>query len=591
MDGVDKAFYSGKIAVREIQNSAKRDVAHDTTLDTGTAQALAFKAGGAVLQSGLAYSTLGLVGGSLSTNWVDERDPTVKLSYDNKEQRLEFDTTNAALGVGTGIGMNTFTIYSKKLDEGTNGIGIPAFGSNPEISFATDDKSIGNTFINEGADLMVANKRYGTEVEFDTVGYSFSIKSGTTGEALEANSALGVIENQSASNIRVGRYKLTENGTVDPTDEADYISHKIGKGSNQILGFPRQGEIGFSAATGLSSKKAIAVGHEALVDMKEAFTISKLANENKFNVVVDGVSAFVEVPEGNYTGETLALALKARINQMVHPNTSDPIGGVEIKYDSIENNLTFSSGTTGSTSTMKVEGALRFGLQDIPLGIGETAKVKTPVQATDELGRPLFISPTGEVTARVEDFADNIVEDFYPLFLDDGELTFNQSGELTSPITNVTYEGLPGSSLIVDYSNATQFAQPFSATAVGQDGFAAGRLTNLEIDNSGNVNAGYSNGSNVSLGKIIIANFQNNSGLKQIGNATFSATSASGEAELGEASEDGFGQILSGNLERSNVDITEELVNLITAQRNYQAAAKAMETTTSMTQTIINIRL
>ncbi|MBT5001151.1 MAG: flagellar hook-basal body complex protein, partial [Tateyamaria sp.] len=115
--------------------------------------------------------------------------------------------------------------------------------------------------------------------------------------------------------------------------------------------------------------------------------------------------------------------------------------------------------------------------------------------------------------------------------------------------------------------------------------------TNLEIDNYGNVKAGYSNGSNVTLGKIIIANFSNNSGLKQIGNSTFTSTAASGEPELGEAAEDGFGNILSGSLERSNVDITEELVNLITAQRNYQAAAKAMETTTSMTQTIINIRL
>ena len=93
------------------------------------------------------------------------------------------------------------------------------------------------------------------------------------------------------------------------------------------------------------------------------------------------------------------------------------------------------------------------------------------------------------------------------------------------------------------------------------------------------------------LGKIIIANFNNNSGLKQIGNSTFTSTAASGDPELGEAAEDGFGNILSGSLERSNVDITEELVNLITAQRNYQAAAKAMETTTSMTQTIINIRL
>ena len=72
--------------------------------------------------------------------------------------------------------------------------------------------------------------------------------------------------------------------------------------------------------------------------------------------------------------------------------------------------------------------------------------------------------------------------------------------------------------------------------------------------------------------------------------STFIETAASGKVELGQSSEDGFGQILSGSLERSNVDITEELVNLITSQRNYQAAAKAIETSTSMTQTIINIR-
>ena len=115
-------------------------------------------------------------------------------------------------------------------------------------------------------------------------------------------------------------------------------------------------------------------------------------------------------------------------------------------------------------------------------------------------------------------------------------------------------------------------------------------MSYLEIDNYGKVKAGYSNGQNVTLGKIIIANFTNQSGLKQIGNSTFIETAASGKVELGQASEDGFGQILSGSLERSNVDITEELVNLITSQRNYQAAAKAIETSTSMTQTIINIR-
>ena len=78
--------------------------------------------------------------------------------------------------------------------------------------------------------------------------------------------------------------------------------------------------------------------------------------------------------------------------------------------------------------------------------------------------------------------------------------------------------------------------------------------------------------------------------MKQVGNATYVATSVSGDAQLGEAGGDGFGSILSGSLERSNVDITEELVNLITAQRNFQANAKAIETTTTLTSTIINIR-
>jgi len=585
--GVDEASYTGKIVFQEIGDSAKRFAAHDTTDNTATALAVS----GTNLASGALIATLGLPGAVQSTNWVDERNPSVKIAYDAKEQRLTFDTVNSALGLGTGIGKTSFTVYSPKLDSGTNGIGIPAFGSNKDISLASDDKSLGNAFLNDGPELQIANKRYGMEVEFDTVNYLFNISSGTTGETLAANSALGVEENQAASSISVGRYKLTDLGGVDPVDDAEYAFNKIGNGQNQILGFPREGIVGFTAATGLASKPAVATGIEGLIDMNNAFSITSIGGENSFNVVVDGVSAFIKVPEGNYTGTTLAIALENRINQMQHPVTGIPIGGVDVVYDTTNNNLSFTTGSTGDSSTIKVDGAQRFGLKDIPLGIGETALVRTPVQATDELGRPLYVSPTGEITSKFDDFADNIVEDFYPLYLDDGELTFNKAGELTSPITKISYDGLPNAALTVDFSKATQYAQPFSATDVSQDGFASGRLTNLEIDNYGNVKAGYSNGSNVTLGKIIIANFSNNSGLKQIGNSTFTSTAASGEPELGEAAEDGFGNILSGSLERSNVDITEELVNLITAQRNYQAAAKAMETTTSMTQTIINIRL
>jgi len=604
VEGVKESFYTNKIVIQEIGNSALRvnvGAAAASTNANGSLLVTASATGAHLTASGDSLAAFGfrsggatppsVVEGLTTTNWVDDRNPSIKIGYDEREQRLTFDGDNTKLGIGTGIGMESFTAYSKKLDAGESDLGIPAFGNNKDISLSGDDKLLGNAFVNNGPEVRVQNKRYGMEVYFDTVNNKFEIMSGKTGEQLGENSAVGVTSNQSASDVSVGRYKLTEQGLRDATDNAEYGTHSIGNGTSQILGFPRAGELGYTEPTGLGSKPAVATGFEALVDMTSAFTLTSIGNENKFTVVVDGVSAFLTLPEANYTGTTMATALEARINQMVHPTTGMPVGGVDVTYNGATNNLVFTSGTANSGSTLKISGDLRFGLKDVPLGIGETAAVKTPKQATDEFGRPLFVSPNGEITARTDEFVDNIVEDFFPLYLDDGELTFNQLGSLTSPITNVSYKGQAGAVITVDYSEATNFAQPFSAQSVSQDGFAAGRLTNLEIDNYGSVKAGYSNGSNVTLGKIIIANFTNNSGLKQIGNSTFSATAASGAAELGEAAEDGYGSILSGSLEKSNVDITEELVNLITAQRNYQAAAKAMETTTSMTQTIINIRL
>ncbi|MDC1249385.1 flagellar hook-basal body complex protein [Planktomarina sp.] len=599
VEGVKSASYTDKIVIQETGASAKRTQVHTTTVNANSLLVVTHEGGAAGLTaSGDSLEAFGFRRGDATTNrgvttlnWVDDREPTIKIGYDEKEQRLTFDGNNSKLGLGTGIGMTSFTAYSKKLDAGESDLGIPAFGNNTDISLASDDKFLGTPFVNNGPDVRIQNKRYGMEVYFDTVNNKFDIKSGKTGEKLGENSAVGVTANQSASDVSVGRYKITEVGIRDAVDSAEYGIHSIGNGTNQIMGFPMAGELGYTNPTGLASKPAVATGFEALVDMTAAFTLTSVNNENRFTVVVDGVSALITLPESNYSGTTMATALESRINQMVHPTSGMPIGGVEVAYESANNNFVFSSGTATSASTFKISGDVRFGLTDVPLGIGETAQVKTPKQATDEFGRPLFVSPSGEITARTDEFADNIVEDFFPLYLDDGELTFNQLGELTSPITKVSYKGQTGGDITVDYSEATNYAQPFSAQSASQDGFAAGRLTNLEIDNYGSVKAGYSNGSNVTLGKIIIANFTNNSGLKQIGNSTFSATAASGAAELGEAAEDGYGSILSGSLEKSNVDITEELVNLITAQRNYQAAAKAMETTTSMTQTIINIRL
>ena len=137
---------------------------------------------------------------------------------------------------------------------------------------------------------------------------------------------------------------------------------------------------------------------------------------------------------------------------------------------------------------------------------------------------------------------------------------------------------------------STQYSSPFSVQSLSQDGYPSGSLNGLDIDASGTIRANYTNGQTTALGKIMVANFADANGLKQVGNADYVATSVSGQATLGQAGNDGFGSIKAGALETSNVDITQELVSLITAQRNFQANAKAIDTTVQLAQTIIQIR-
>mgnify|MGYP003325147713 CR=1 FL=1 len=302
------------------------------------------------------------------------------------------------------------------------------------------------------------------------------------------------------------------------------------------------------------------------------------------------ITAAIKVPEGVYNGTQLATALQERINQIADPNTGETVGGVVVKYDPNQNNFTFTTGTTGDSSTIKVKGTTRLGLDDVPLGVGNVPKIFNLVQATNANGVALYVNADGKV---VETPPENMVDGYYPLYIDEGELTFDKTGKLINPKQDVHYEKQEAGfsiDLDIDFTKSTQLAQPFSVNTVNQDGFTSGRLDGLEVDANGTVRANYTNGQNNPLGKLVLANFNNQNGLKQIGNATYVETSVSGVANVGEAGADGYGTILSGSLERSNVDITEELVNLITAQRNFQANAKTIETNTTLTQAIIQIR-
>ena len=176
-------------------------------------------------------------------------------------------------------------------------------------------------------------------------------------------------------------------------------------------------------------------------------------------------------------------------------------------------------------------------------------------------------------------------------------LTFNAAGVLTAPAAGVTLEDVtpPGStdpiSLTLDFGTATkQAGSAFSLASLTQDGAGVGKLDDISIGTDGLVTASYSNGDTRPLGKLAVANFANPQGLKQRGDAHWSVTGDSGNAMVGEAGTEGFGAIQSGGLERANVDITDELVALIAAQRNFQANAKAIETSNAMTQAIMNMR-
>jgi flagellar hook protein FlgE len=162
-----------------------------------------------------------------------------------------------------------------------------------------------------------------------------------------------------------------------------------------------------------------------------------------------------------------------------------------------------------------------------------------------------------------------------------GKLNFNgfsPTGGASTPL-----------SVALDFSKTTQYGGQFGVTSITQNGYATGQLSTVAIDPTGIVSAVYTNGRSTQLGQLAMANFPNTQGLKELGNTNWAETFSSGTVVAGVAGSAGFGSIQSGALESSNVDLTTQLVDMITAQRAFQANAQVITTANSESQTIINI--
>lgn len=136
----------------------------------------------------------------------------------------------------------------------------------------------------------------------------------------------------------------------------------------------------------------------------------------------------------------------------------------------------------------------------------------------------------------------------------------------------------------------TQFATASSVSSQTQNGYASGSFTGTQIDSSGVVNGVYSNGQKIAVAQLALANFRSTEGLGRVGHSLWVATQASGDASLGTAGSGGRSTIVSGALEQSNVDISQQFVDLIAHQRSFQANSKTITTVDEMLQTIVNLK-
>jgi flagellar hook protein FlgE len=175
-------------------------------------------------------------------------------------------------------------------------------------------------------------------------------------------------------------------------------------------------------------------------------------------------------------------------------------------------------------------------------------------------------------------------------------IAFGTNGQLSTamPVTGVSIPvaGGAASPLTVsfDFSGATSFGAEFGVTELNQDGFTSGRIAGFTFGSDGLITGRYTNGQTRTIGQVALTSFINPQGLRQLGEGQYAETSASGLAIVGTPESGTLGSLQSGALEQSNVDLTEALVELITAQRNYQANAQTIKTLDSVLQTLVNLR-
>ena len=459
-------------------------------------------------------------------------------------------------------------------------------GTVAALASADGDKAVVLTSAMVPAGSLIAetrNQRYGIEVNF--LDGAFVVSSGTTGDGssiairnVETTDSSGNAATADAIGTRLFGLDI-EVGTPESENTVS-----VAEALSAVANRP--------AVRGQASTPAMVMGNQMGIDPSKPFEVTE--DNRSLTVIVDNISSQILLTTGQYSVGDFTTELENKINLMAD-KLGRQVSGVRVEFDATTSSLMFTGSTATDDSFLQIAGSADFGLEDVDPAFGTTSTYirlspdtqgTTPLYAyQDRQGEWLETTDKGT-------FDENDIPNWSPIFLDRGELTFDTSGTLVSPVGESVLKSatIIGNDINVAYAGSTQYNSPFAVLNQSQNGAPEGDLVGVNIGEDGLVVASYSNGSQKSLGKIILANFATPKGLRQVGNSGFTATSQSGEAKLGEPGAAGFGTIRAGATERSNVDLTAELVALITAQRNFQANAKAIETSSTLTQTIIQMR-
>jgi len=281
------------------------------------------------------------------------------------------------------------------------------------------------------------------------------------------------------------------------------------------------------------------------------------------------------------------------------------LGDLQIPTANIDPSATTLAALGVNLDANATEPALAFDYQD-----PSTYNYTTTIEVFDGLGAAHSLDiffrrvalPTPLPTPPVSEWTMEVSVDGGDPSLTTGAsntLTFDQAGRLDTtllpqhplsidvPITTGAADPLTVS---VDLSSITQFAGEFSTNFLTQDGYASGNLVGVSVGDSGVLFARYNNGQSSAIGQVALSNFRNPQGLTPIGDNLWVETAESGIPLIGAPDSGSLGGVQSGTLENSNIDLTAELINMINAQRNFQANAQVISTSDQLTQTLLNLR-